>query len=313
MPKGKWAALWSVTFIALLVIAAEGNVLLGQNSDGTPVPQAPMIDDSWPNINLNVAVLDKHGVPQTIDEHQFRLFEDGAERPLQFRGSPDSPVSIAFIFDDSGSMHGRIGSMAAAASTIAKALPNGSEVMAVSFNDTAYIDLEFTPVTEADLSFLGWMDSRGTTKLYDAIVATENYFRTHARYGRRAIVLLSDGEDDSSQSKKADAIRSLEWPGAPTLYSFLPPATEVSGVETRQDRLAMESLAKAGGGVAFTPKAKDFDSSVALLGNIIRGQHVLRFMGADPARDGAAHKLEVRLPIKDAQILALPVYYAPNH
>lgn len=312
MRTWKKCAFWSPAAIMLLAITAGTTALPCQKAADTPVPDVPVTDKLWPDVNLNVVVLDKHGVPQSVDEHQFRLFEDGAERPLQFRGSPDSPVSIAFILDDSGSMHGRIGSMAAAANTIAKALPNGSEVMEVSFNDAAYIDLEFTPVTETDLSFLGRMDSRGTTKLCDAIIATENYFRAHARYVRRAIVLLSDGEDDSSQSKKVDAIRSLEWPGAPTLYSFLPPATEVSGVETRQDRLAMESLASAGGGVAFTPKAKEFESSVARLGNIIRNQSVLHFTAADPARGGATHKLEVRLPIKDMQILSLPAYYAPN-
>lgn len=311
MPTWKSGALWVLATSGLLAIAASGKALPGQSGSDASRPAIPAADNSWPKVNLNVVVLDKHGDPQTVDEHQFQLFEDGAERPLDFRGSPDSPVSIAFIIDNSGSVYGRLGSSAAVVNTILKGLPEGSEMMSVSFNDTAYVDLPFTPVTDADLSFLGRMDSRGRTSLYDAVIATEIYFGTHARYVRRAIVLLSDGGDDSSQSTKADAIRSLEWPGAPTFYSFLPPVTEVSGVATRHDKLAMELFARAGGGVSFAPKEKDFTPAVTRLAAIIRSQYVLRFTAADPARDGSAHKLEVRLPIKDAQIYTLPVYFAP--
>jgi len=311
MQTWKRGALWSLAAITLLAVAAGGKSSLGQSSGDASRPAAPAVNKSWPEVNLNVVVLDKQGAPQTIDEQKFQLFEDGSERPLEFRTTADSPVSVALLIDTSGSMYNRRGSITATVNAIVKGLPSSSEVMVISFNETAYVNLRFTPVAQADFSFLSRLDTRGGTALFDTIVATEKYFAAHARYARRAIVLLSDGGDNASHLALGAAIRSLQWPGAPTFYSFLLPPTFVSGAETRHDKLAIENLAKAGGGVALTPKEEDFAPAVTRLADMIRSQYVLTFTAADPARDGNAHKLEVRLPVKDVQIHALPVYYAP--
>jgi VWFA-related protein len=337
MQTRKRATSFSLALIALLAIAAGTKISTAQSRGETPVPEIDkswpdgilnlvvidqswpdgilnlvVIDQSWPDVNLNVVVLDKHGAPQTVDEHQFHLFEDGNERPLQFHSSPDSPVSLALIIDSSGSMYGRTGSVAAVVNAIVKDLPSGSEVMAVSFDMSAHLDLEFAPATQADLSFLGRLDNRGGTALYDAIVVTEKYFSAYARCPKRAVVLLSDGEDNSSKSKLSDATRSLQWPGAPAFYSFVLPDTEVSGVETGHDRAAMEGLAWAAGGLALTPKQKEFMPAITRLADVIRDQMVVQFTAADPARDGNAHKIELRLPDKNLQIHVLPEYFAPT-
>jgi Ca-activated chloride channel homolog len=308
----KWATLWSVALILLLAIAVNRRTLRGQSGAGTPAPETPVIDKLWPDVNLNVVALDKQGVPQKVDEQGFQLFEDGSVRPLQFRGSPDSPVSIAFMADSSGSMYNRRDSIATIVRAIVKTLPEGSEVMFVSFSDQAYVDLPFTPVSKVDLSFLDHRITRGGTSLYDAVIATENYFTNRARYVRRAIVLMSDGGDDASRQTLEDAMRSLQYPGAPSFYSLSVNGEKDSYIDIRHGHAAMQLLAKAGGGVAFRPKEKDFMASAARLAKMIRCQYVLHFKPADPARDGSAHKLEVRLPIQDVQIHALPVYYAPS-
>jgi Ca-activated chloride channel family protein len=319
----KWAASLNVVLIVSFAIATSAKISPAQSSRETPVPAIDkswpngilnlvVIDESWPDVNLNVVVLDKLGAPQTVDEQEFHLFEDGRERPLQFRGSPGSPVSLALIIDSSGSMYGRTGSIAAVVNAIVKDLPRGSEVMAVSFNQSAHLDLEFAPATQADLSFLGQLDNRGVTALYDAIVVTEKYFSANARCARRAVVLLSDGEDNSSRSKLSDATHSLQWPGAPAFYSFVLPDTEVSGVGTGHDRAAMEGLARAAGGLALTPKQNEFMPAITRLTDAIRNQMVVQFTAADPARDGNAHKIELRLPDKNLQIHSLHQYFAPT-
>lgn len=312
MQTWKRDALWGLAMIALLAVAAGGKNLLGQSSGDASRPALPAVNDPWPEVNLNAVVLDKHGAPQKVDEREFQFFEDGAERPLHLSGSPDSPVSLGFIIDSSHSMENRRGSVITAVNEIVKSLPDGSEAMAVLFAEEAYIDLPFTPVSTADLSFLDRMDARGGTALYDAIAATNTDFVAHARFARRALVLISDGYDNASQSQLEDILRSQQCPGAPTFYSLFVRTEDESNVEARFGRTAMEILAKAGGGVALTPKEKDFAPAIARLADMIRSQYVLHFTAADPARDGKAHKLEVRLPVKDLRILALPAYYAPS-
>jgi len=304
-------ALQGVALIVLLAVAGAGSALAGQRGSDTAHPSVPAVNDPWPEVNLNVVVLNKQGAPQAVDVTGFQLFEDKSERPLHFRATADSPVSIAFLIDTSGSMYQRRELHAAAIKEIVNSLPAGSEVMAILFADQAYIDLPFTPVSSIDYSFLDRLEARGGTTLYDTVIVAEKYFVAHARYARRAIVLFSDGGDNESKSRREDAIRSIEGPGAPTFYSFFIPDARTSITETGRETRAMEDFAKAGGGVALTPRQKDFAPAVTRLADMIRSQYVLHFTAADPTRDGKAHKLEVRLPVKDLQIHALPVYYAP--
>lgn len=72
----------------------------------------------------------------------------------------------------------------------------------------------------------------------------------------------------------------------------------------------LKILAKEGGGAHFNLDP-DPASAAAQIVAAVRSQYVLEFTAANPARDGKAHKLEVRLPVKDAQIHALPVYHSP--
>jgi Ca-activated chloride channel family protein len=339
MQTSKKCASWSLATIVLLIVAAGGKALSAQSSGDATRPatqgsnnsrpelnldieipnveddalhaKAPAANDSWPEVNLNVVVLDKQGAPQTVEVSGFQLFEDKSERPLHFRGSADSPVSLGLLIDASQSMDKRKPAVSAAVITIVKALPVGSEVTAVSFDEEAHLDLPFTPVSSADLSFLDHMNAHGGTALNDAVVVAEKYFAAHARFARRAMVLLSDGDDNASKLFLGDIMPSLQWPGAPMFYSLIVLDPEDSGAQARHARVAMELLANGGGGIAFLPKGKNFASAAAQLGDAIRSQYVLRFTAADPARDGKPRKLEVRLPAKDMRIHALPVYYAP--
>jgi hypothetical protein len=72
----------------------------------------------------------------------------------------------------------------------------------------------------------------------------------------------------------------------------------------------LKFLAKEGGGTHFNLDP-DPASAAAHIVAAVRGQYVLEFTATNPARNGKAHKLEVRLPVKDVQIHALPVYNSP--
>jgi VWFA-related protein len=310
MQTGKWGASWSVALIVLLAVAAGAKAWAGQNGGEASNPAIPAVDNSWPDINLNVAVLDKQGVPQKVDEREFHLFEDGAERPLHFRGSPDSPVSLGFIIDSSGSIFKRKPAIVAAVTAIVKALPPDSEVMAVLFADESYLDLPFTPVSKVDFSFLDRLQARGGTTLYDTVFATERHFIAHAKYVRRAMVILSDGEDNASHLSRGAAFGAMEQPGAPVVYVCPPSKANFFETQESAGLINMSFLARYGGGADFNLDP-DPAATAAEVAAAIRSQYVLQFTAADPARDGKRHKLELRLPIKDVQIHALPVYYAP--
>ncbi len=297
----------------LVVLAASANRLEGQSHVVASDPAIAAIDRSWPEVNLNVVVLDKSGAPRTIEEQAFQLFEDGAERTLRFPASADSPVSVALVIDSSGSIYKRKPEIVSAVTAIIKALPADSEVTGILLSNVAYLDLPFTPVSKVDFSFLDRLQPNGLTPLLDGVVATEDYLVGNAKYARRALVILSDGEDNASANTAGKALRGILLPGAPTIYACRvrdPRRTLNDLIESARGHKMLEFLAEMGGGSTFNLDP-DPAAAAAQIVAAIRSQHVLQFSAADAARDGKEHKLEVRLPVKDVKIYGLPAYFAP--
>ncbi|MGB0063551.1 MAG: VWA domain-containing protein [Terracidiphilus sp.] len=298
------------TLIILLALAVGTKESVGQNVGGTPVPATPALDSSWPSVNLNVLVLDKEGVPEKVDEGEFRLLEDRTERPLQVLGSPDSPVSLVLMIDSSGSVFKRKDAIITAVKTIVKGLPDGSEVAAILFNEKAYLDLPFTPVSKVDFSFLDRFRAVGPTALYDAVVATEDHVIAHAKFERRALVILSDGEDNASHVSIGLAYGKMEQSGAPMVY--LCPVSEANVFQSQKmvGLINMRFLAKRSGGPEFSLDPDPL-SAATRIADAIRNQYVLQFTATNTARDGKARKIAVRLSVKQVNIYALPAYFAP--
>jgi len=310
MQTGKMGTSWGVVVIVLLALAACANRLDGQDHPLPSEPAITAIDRSWPEVNLNVLVLDKSGAPQKIDEQAFQLFEDHTERPLRFPASEDSPVSLALLIDSSGSTYKQRPAIVSAVTAIVKAMPADSEVMAVDFSVVSFLDLPFTPISKADFSFMDRLKAAGPTALYDAVVATEDYLVGNAKYPRRALIVLSDGESNASSVPIGVAYGMMERPGAPVVYPCLIAKANYLERERGAGLINMKFLAKRGGGLTFNLDP-DPASAAAQIVAAIRSQHVLQFTAADPAHDGKLHKLEVRLPVKDVQIHVLPAYLAP--
>ncbi len=311
MQTGKRVASWSVPLIiTLLALPASASGLAGQNAGEASSPATPGVESSWPEVNLNVVVLDKHGVPQKVDERKFQLLEDGAERPLKPQDSRDSPVSLALVIDSSGSIFKQKPAIVSAVTAIIKAMPAGSETMAVLFADREYLDLPFTPISKVDFSFLDRLQASGPTALNDAVFLAEDYIIAHAKYARRSLVILSDGEDNASHVSRVAVIRKMEQPGAPIVYACPVSRGNIMQSELMVGRINMRFLAKWGGGTEFNLDP-DPASAAAQVAAAIRSQYVLEFAAADAARNGKKHKVAVRLPGEDVQIHALPDYFAP--
>jgi hypothetical protein len=310
MQSGKRGVSRGLALIVLLALAACAKRLDGQDRLVASEPAITAIDRSWPEVDLNVIVLDKSGAPQKIDEQAFQLFEDRAERPLSFPASADSPVSLALLIDASGSTYKRKPEIVSAVTAILHALPADSEVMAASFSDKAYIEFPFIPVSKVDVSFMDRVPAAGPTALYDGVAATEEYFVANAKYPRRALVVLSDGENNASQIRTGIAYGLMERPGAPMVYACALSKPSFFQTQVKLGAVYMNYLAKRGGGLTFNLDP-DPAAAAAQIVATIRSQQVLQFTAADPAHDGKEHKLEVRLPVKDVRIYGLPAYFAP--
>jgi len=302
---------WGKVLVVLLALAAGRMDLAAQSASPAPGFAPPTVDPAWPGVHLNILVLDKQGVPQKVDDHALQLFEQSAERPLHVLAAPDSPVSLALLIDSSGSTFQRKDRIVAAVKALIPALPDGSEVMAVLFLSEAYLDLPFTPASKVDFSFLDRLQPGGTTALYDAVAATTRHVINHAKFPRRALVILSDGEDNASHISRGAAFRDLQQPGAPLVYSCVLSKANILQRDKMIGQINLKFLAKASGGVRLFLDPGP-EAAASQISADIRSQYAVEFTAANPARDGKARKLAVRLPVKDDEVHVIPAYFAPE-
>jgi len=125
---------------------------------------------------------------------------------------------------------------------------------------------------------------------------------------RRAIIVVSDGEDNQSEVSEAQAIEMAERAEV-IIYAI---STDDSGLVLRGDRV-LQRLADATGGRAFFPfKMKDIKNSFGAIEDELRSQYVISYRPADFEADGRFRPIEITALKKDLQVRARKGYYAPR-
>jgi Ca-activated chloride channel homolog len=297
--------------VLLLLALAQGYPALAQA--GTQSGKS----SQWPEVHLNVLVVDKSRQPQTtLDKSSFHVFENGKERPVKSISAGNTPVSLALLLDSSRSGIEDQAILKGVAAAVTRAMPPGSEVMAIRFADQAHLVLPFTPTNPFPLSFLNRLKWQGGTSLWDAIRMTEAYVAKNARYSRSALVVLSDGMEDHSTFNLEQTVPSLQWPGAPPIYFVrLPGKNGVLGYNKGFASRAVKLLVYEGGGLTLVPKKHQDPAALgSKIAALIRSQYVLTFATVDPALDGKNHQLKIRLTgqFRKLKVCALPSYFAPE-
>lgn len=163
----------------------------------------------------------------------------------------DAPITACILLDNSGSMRDKREALTAAALGLLKGFRPDDELCIVNFNDEAYLDLDFTNDREKAEKTLNVIDARGGTAMRDAIRMSIKHLDQKARNGRRVLVLVTDGPDNSSRISQQDLLEEVRNSGVHiysiALQSEEPPRRDVM---TRRD---LRQLAEISGGQDFYP------------------------------------------------------------
>jgi VWFA-related protein len=155
------------------------------------------------------------------------------------------------------------------------------------------------------------LSNGGGTALYDAVykACKEKLLRENSdRPIRKAVVILSDGEDNQSEHSRAQAIEMAQRAEV-LIYAI---STDDSGLILRGDKV-LEDLASATGGRAFFPyKMKDITHSFAAIEDELRSQYDVSYKPSDFDADGRYRSIEITALKKDLQVRARRGYYAPR-
>lgn len=233
---------------------------------------------------LHATVVDETGRLVTgLDRSAFSIYVNGTPEPITSFRSEDVPVAMGVVIDNSGSMRDKREKVNQAVLNLIRSSNAQDEIFVVNFSQTPYLDQDFTSDVNLLQAALHQVSTRGSTALYDAVVASAVHLQNSARLSKKVLLVITDGQDNMSQETLEEAIRKLQPNKGATLYAI---GLTDEGL-TRTGREALQNLATSTGGVAFFPQSlNDVDSITRAVAHDIRSQYTLAFKPGNGAQKG---------------------------
>jgi Ca-activated chloride channel homolog len=259
---------------------------------------------------------DKHGkFVRDLNQNDFAILDDHKppQSILNFRRETDLPLHLGLLIDVSGSVHGRFDfEQNAAISFLQHSIRTGfDKAFVVGFNTHSQMTQDFTDNVLQLSDGIHRLQDGGGTALYDAIykACKEKFLKDRPEHPtRKAIVIVSDGEDNQSEVSRAQAIEMAQRAEV-IIYAI---STDDSGLILRGDKV-LSQIAEATGGRAFFPfKMKDITHSFASIEDELRSQYIVSYKPADFDADGRYRSIEISALKKDLQVRARKGYFAPQ-
>lgn len=251
-----------------------------------------------------VTVTDYLNRPVTgLTRMDFLLEEDGAKQQVRSFWSDDSPISVGVILDLSKSMSNKLD---VAREALGKFFELGNpedDYFVITFADRPKLLADSTQSIGSIQARLADAVAEGHTALVDAIYLGEANLR-HARYKRRALLIISDGGDNRSRFTASELKSMVEEEDA-TLYAIgLFDRMFKTPEEWAGKRLLTQITEATGGRTIALNNPRDLPQAAAEISLEMRNQYVLGYRPSNLARNGKWRKIKVRvnLPTKTAQM-----------
>jgi Ca-activated chloride channel homolog len=267
-------------------------------------------------VNVLFIATDKHGkFVRDLGQNDFNILDDHKppQAILNFRRETDLPLHLGLLVDVSGSVDGRFDfEQTAATSFLQHTLRAGfDKAFIVGFNSHSQMAQDYTDNVQLLSVGVHKLHDGGGTALYDAVykACKDKFLKDRPDHPvRKAIIIVSDGEDNQSEFSKAQAIEMAQRSEV-IIYAI---STDDSGLVMRGDKV-LEQLAEATGGRAFFPfKMKDITHSYAAIEDELRSQYVVSYKPANFDADGRYRSIEISSLKKDLQVRARKGYFAPQ-
>lgn len=244
---------------------------------------------------LYATVVDSHQrLVTSLQKQDFTVYENNVPQTITAFGQEDVPVSMAILVDNSGSMAQKRAAVNRAAIDLIQASNPQDEAFIVNFSDEAFLDQDLTSNIDLLRKGLSHIDSQGGTALYDAVIAAADHLAKHAKHPKQVILIITDGEDNSSSATLADTVRRIQDLNGPIVYSIGLLFDESNHSQGHRARKALQSLSDDTGGIAFFPKSlNQVDSIAAEVAQDIRHQYVIGYHPTQPISQGGYRAIRV--------------------
>jgi VWFA-related protein len=313
--------------IALLLVSAaapQGETakvtVEPRSKPAAPAERAPRSDIRADTtiVLIPVHVTDPLNVTVTgLEKDNFRVLEGGVEQEITSFSSEDAPVSVGLVFDNSGSMDNKMGKAREAVGQFLRTANPLDEFFLVRFNDRPELVDDFTTDLGEIQNRLVFTEAKGRTSLLDAVYMSLHKMKK-ARNARKALLIISDGGDNSSRYTETE-IRNLVRETDVQIFAigiFEPYSSRGRTAEELNGPGLLNELAQQTGGRHLpVENLNDLPDIAAKIGIALRNQYVLGYSPLNKERDGKYRKVQVKLlPPKGLPTLKAywrVGYYAP--
>jgi Ca-activated chloride channel family protein len=319
-------ALLSLFFVSELLsraVGAQGAVNRNRVERGVPTPSPTVTPVAAPTIreedavekvetelvNLSVRVVDRNNRPiNNIPESEFKIYEDNVPQKIEFFSKSEVPTNYSLVIDNSGSLRSQIEEVIEAGKILVAANKPEDETSIIRFvsSDKVTIEQDFTS-NKADLNDAldGLYIEGGQTAIIDAVYLAASKVTEYEKATnkvdrrRRALVLVSDGEDVSSfysQQQLFDLLRETDV----QIYvvGFVKDLSAEKGFITKSKqgkaRSFLEKLASETGGKAYFPNSVSELSGIARdIASELRTQYSIGYLPTNDRNDGTFRNIKV--------------------
>jgi len=286
-----------LTFSLLAVLLSPSTLTAFAQSD-TQVRITQVDNSKFPNVTVYVSVTNAAGEPVGVDPATIQIQENGqAMTPVDVSGGGQGqadPLTTMLVIDISGSMDkdGKIVAAKDAAKAYVNQMRAGDQAGLITFDTQVYTVQPVTTDTAALTSAIDGLQTGSDTAMYNALVEAEKALEGVA--GRKAIILLSDGMDNESQSTADDVATSI-GPSGLTISAVGfgdASATGQAGI----DEAGLKSLTeKAGGLYSYVSDPQSLSALYQQFGRTLQSEYAITYVSPSTLRDGVNRGLSVSL------------------
>lgn len=267
-------------------------------------------------VDLIFTVTDKHGhyIPN-LQQSDFALLDDGKapSRVISFHQQINLPLRVGIVVDTSTSIHSRFKfeQQAAIDFLLQVVKPRSDRAFVMGFDVTPTVTANWTNDLDALETGVNKLASGGGTALYDAVYGACRDKLLTARGQepvRKAIILLSDGDDNQSRVHIDEAIKECQR-AETIIYSISTNWTPSRGAG---DKVMSELAAETGGEIFFPPSIEEVSTSFKTIEEALRSQYALVYAPADFKADGSFRTIYLYSNDRRYQVRAKKGYFSPR-
>jgi VWFA-related protein len=273
-------------------------------------------------VNVVFTVTDKHNhYVKDLKEGDFKILDD--KKPpasiRNFASESNLPLRVGLLIDASNSIRDRFRFEQQAAIEFLNQIIHADrdQAFVLGFDTTPEITQDFTGNTEKLGNGVRMLRPGGGTAMYDAVygacrdkLLSVDKLRNASVSGplRRAIILVSDGEDNQSRVTRDDAIQEAQRAEV-IVYTI---STNVSGTKSRGDKI-LEAISSATGGRSFFPfKIEEVSDAFSQIQEELRSQYAVSYKPADFITDGKYRSIDIEAVNKKYKVRSRKGYFAPK-